>query len=175
MECFVIFVMAWCWLNATESKPRNVVVNFDMEELTDYLFNSDLKNAEKLIKSGIDINTKYNSGIYPIDAAINSDNPKVLEFIIQNGANVNIECGLPLSLAFDYCMDGMIQNDIQKPYPEAMEMVNILIQNGAQIDIKNKNGKTPIDVLKSYASQKDKLEILKNIFREVIKNIDDYL
>ena len=24
MECFVIFVMAWCWLNATESKPQNV-------------------------------------------------------------------------------------------------------------------------------------------------------
>ena len=25
MECFVIFVMAWCWFNATESKPQNVV------------------------------------------------------------------------------------------------------------------------------------------------------
>ena len=25
MECFVIFVMAWCWCNATESKPHNVV------------------------------------------------------------------------------------------------------------------------------------------------------
>ena len=24
MECFVIFVMAWCWCNATESKPQNV-------------------------------------------------------------------------------------------------------------------------------------------------------
>ncbi|MCK6607686.1 MAG: hypothetical protein L6Q46_05195, partial [Flavobacterium sp.] len=24
MECFVIFVMAWCWYNATESKPQNV-------------------------------------------------------------------------------------------------------------------------------------------------------
>ena len=27
MECFVIFVMAWCWCNATESKPQNVVRN----------------------------------------------------------------------------------------------------------------------------------------------------
>ena len=27
MECFVIFVMAWCWFNATESKPQNVVGN----------------------------------------------------------------------------------------------------------------------------------------------------
>ena len=166
---------AWCWFFATIFKPRNVVVNFDMEELIHYLFNSDLENAEKLIKSGIDINTKKSSGIYPIDAAINSDNPKVLEFIIRNGADVNIEYGLPLSIAIDYCMDGMIQNDIEKPYPEAIEMINILIQNGAQIDIKNRNGKTPIDVLKSYASQKDKLEILKNIFRGVIKNIDDYL
>ncbi|WP_445725608.1 hypothetical protein [Flavobacterium sp.] len=25
MECFVIFVMAWCWFNATESKPHNVI------------------------------------------------------------------------------------------------------------------------------------------------------
>ena len=27
MECFVIFVMAWCWCNATESKPQNVASN----------------------------------------------------------------------------------------------------------------------------------------------------
>ena len=27
MECFVIFVMAWCWFNATESKPHNVSGN----------------------------------------------------------------------------------------------------------------------------------------------------
>ena len=33
MECFVIFVMAWCWLNATESKPRNVKCNI-FSELT---------------------------------------------------------------------------------------------------------------------------------------------
>ena len=33
MECFVIFVMAWCWCNATESKPQNVVYNI-FSELT---------------------------------------------------------------------------------------------------------------------------------------------
>ena len=27
MECFVIFVMAWCWCNATESKPQNVTTH----------------------------------------------------------------------------------------------------------------------------------------------------
>ena len=33
MECFIIFVMAWCWCNATESKPHNVVCNI-FSELT---------------------------------------------------------------------------------------------------------------------------------------------
>ena len=37
MECFVIFVMAWCWFNATESKPRNVVCNI-FSELTPKAF-----------------------------------------------------------------------------------------------------------------------------------------
>ena len=31
MECFVIFVMAWCWCNATESKPQNVAHNIFSE------------------------------------------------------------------------------------------------------------------------------------------------
>ena len=31
MECFVIFVMAWCWFNATESKPQNVAHNIFSE------------------------------------------------------------------------------------------------------------------------------------------------
>ena len=29
MECFFIFVMAWCWFNATESKPQNVSRYFE--------------------------------------------------------------------------------------------------------------------------------------------------
>ena len=32
MECFVIFVMAWCWFNATESKPQNVCRNLGKTE-----------------------------------------------------------------------------------------------------------------------------------------------
>jgi hypothetical protein len=33
MECFVIFVLAWYWIYATESKPQNVVGNI-FSELT---------------------------------------------------------------------------------------------------------------------------------------------
>jgi hypothetical protein len=37
MECFVIFVMAWCWLNATESKPQNVRHNTMKKNLTKFI------------------------------------------------------------------------------------------------------------------------------------------
>jgi ankyrin repeat protein len=124
---------------------------------------------------GANINAKYGSGIYPIDAAINSDNPKILEFVIKNGADLNIESGLPLMAALDYCMDGMIQNNIDRPYPEALEMVKILLENGADIAIKDLNGNRPIDVLKAYDPNPEKLNQLIELFRPVIKNIDDLL
>ena len=146
-----------------------------MEELTNYIFKSDLRNAKSLLNSGADINIQYGSGVYPIDAAINSDNPKTLEFVIDNGADINIDCGLPLSTALDYCMDGMIQDNMPKPYPAALEMVKILLDNGADILIRDLNGNRPIDVLKSYAPKAEKLSELKEFFRPVIKDIDELL
>ena len=38
MECFIIFVMAWCWFNATESKPQNVGRNYRKMELKRKIF-----------------------------------------------------------------------------------------------------------------------------------------
>jgi hypothetical protein len=38
MECFVIFVMAWYWFNATESKPQNVVKQFRNENMRKKLY-----------------------------------------------------------------------------------------------------------------------------------------
>ena len=37
MECFVIFVVAWCWFNATESKPQNVRRHYMKTELNKIL------------------------------------------------------------------------------------------------------------------------------------------
>ena len=38
MECFSVFVMAWCWFNATESKPQNVGRNYRKMELKRKIF-----------------------------------------------------------------------------------------------------------------------------------------
>ena len=146
-----------------------------MDQLSDYIFKSDLITAKSLLDAGADINSKYGSGVYPIDAAINSDNPKNLKFVINHGADVNIEYGLPLSTALDYSMDGLIQDDRRKPYPETLEMITILIDHGADLSIKDLNGNRPIDILKAYAPKPKKLRELKEIFRPVINNIDELL
>jgi hypothetical protein len=44
MECFVIFVMAWCWFKATESKPHNVVHKLMKEHLNRFI--EKIKNRE---------------------------------------------------------------------------------------------------------------------------------
>ena len=68
MECFVIFVMAWCWFNATESKPQNVSRDF-MKNLKgtmnkyDFFYKkyseiekSELIKIEELILKGGEVN-----------------------------------------------------------------------------------------------------------------------
>lgn len=121
-----------------------------MKELNDYIFTSDLKQALELIEKGADINAKYGVGIRPISAAINSDEPDTLRFVIGHGADVNIDNGHPLFEAIDLCIDGMIQNGRAEPYPEAMEMFKILIENGADIGLKDEKGNGPLKLLLSY-------------------------
>ncbi len=146
-----------------------------MKELNSYIFASDLTNALRLIQNGMDINGKYGVGIRPISSAINSDNPKTLEFVIQLGADVNIDFGDPLHETIDYCIDGMIQNNRKEPYPESLEMLKILLDNGADIELINEKGERPIDVISAYAHDAESLNRLKSFFRPLISNIDELI
>ena len=94
MECFVIFVMAWCWLNATESKPQNVVCNAPKKKpkmkklliitilLSIVSCNSQESESKELVKkannffmkSNLDENIKIDSCLTIINKAIEIDN-----------------------------------------------------------------------------------------------------
>ena len=144
--------------------------------LSQYIFNSNISKATELLKNGADINAKYGEiEIKPIISAINSDNPATLEFVIKNGADVNIDNGNPLHEIIDYCFDGMSQEKRESPFPEHLKMVEILLKNGANLEILNSDGRRPIDVIKTYSPDEKTLAQNKCFFKHLIPNIDTLL
>jgi ankyrin repeat protein len=148
-----------------------------MENLADYIFSSDLKSAQLLLDSGADINSKY--GVlktYPIYSALNSDNLDTLKFVIKNGADVNIEKGLPLSEAIDAAIDIMSQNNLNAPDEISMEMIKFLLEKGADPELEDDQNERPIDIISTYANKsEERLEILKSFFRPLFPYIDSLL
>ncbi len=141
--------------------------------LIEYLYKSDLKNALVLIKNGIDVNKEIN-GFLPIISAINSENPKTLQFIIDYGADVNINFGKPLYEIIDLCIDVMIQNELSDFSVEDKTMLKILINNNANIFIKDENDKSPFELINDYsAGNKEYFMYLVKLFSEIIPEIYD--
>jgi ankyrin repeat protein len=147
-----------------------------MNKLNECLFNGAIGTAKQLLENGIDINIRGENGNYPISAALASENPIVLNFAISNGADVNIDLGngwTPLHEAFDSAIDGMIQNNDDKPAMKALEMINLLLINGADIDKRNLSGETPLDSLNTYSDTAERFNFLKSVFREILPSIDN--
>ena len=134
-----------------------------------------MEAASKLIQNGADINEHHGIGIRPIFAAINSGNPKIVEFVVKQGANLNIENGKPLMEAIDIAIDGMIQDDLPEPTRESLEIVKILIEGGADLELENENGRRPVDVVTAYSHNDKSFALLKSFFRPIIPNIDDLI
>ena len=61
MECFVIFVMAWCWLNATESKPQNVTCKHNETDRIKNIDHFSLDNFDWLQQQDQRKNRKYDT------------------------------------------------------------------------------------------------------------------
>lgn len=146
-----------------------------MNNLLTAIYNGEIENVKRLIEGGAEVDKPGDNENYPIYAAIQSDDPAMLNLIIGLGADTNQDLGkgwTPLHEAFDFAMDGMIQNNKVKPYAEAMEMIRVLLQNGADLQNKDDAGRTPLDVLRAYAVDDKKFDELKNLFASVIHNTD---
>ncbi|MFT3935086.1 MAG: ankyrin repeat domain-containing protein [Chitinophagaceae bacterium] len=117
---------------------------------------------------------KFRSNL-EITTAIEADDTELLQLVIDNGADVNSDVGngwTPLHLAFDYAIDGMIQNNKEQPYPEIMKTIKILLDNGASMDKIDSTGQKPLSSLNTYAGTLDGFNSLKNMFRAIIPDID---
>ncbi len=115
-------------------------------------------------------------GSYPVITVINSDEPELLEKFLSNGGNPNIDTGkgwTPLHEAFDLAIDGMIQNSLETPDHTSLQMISILLSYGADLTLKDNRGSTPPDSLNTYSNDAVSFNILKDIFRHLIPDIDE--
>ncbi|WP_423734993.1 hypothetical protein [Chitinophaga caseinilytica] len=109
--------------------------------------------------------------------ALLGDDPDMLESVIKAGGDVNTafeEGQTPLHILIESAIDGMMQDDLVAPGPETLKMIELLLGNGAELSRLNDAGETPLDILNVYAAgSKESFELLKDIFRGLIPDIDD--
>lgn len=146
-----------------------------MKTINSYIFHADFGKVQELLGRGTDVNGKYGIGIRPIIAAINSDSPKMVSLVLKHGADVNIDDGAPLRTIIDLSIDGMIQDELEAPFPAHLEILRILLENGADLEMKDENGSRPIDVIPAYGTNRKSLDRLKNYFRPIIPELDSLL
>ena len=74
---------------------------------------------------------------------------------------------------FDLAIDGMIQNNESAIDSDFLKMLEILIEGGANLNKKNKEGKRPLDAIRTYSASDETFNLLKDSFRTVIPDIDE--
>lgn len=94
------------------------------------------ESLELLIKAGADVNVKDSTA--PLIHAVWRKNEDIVQTIINAGANLNVQDGYKKNTALHYAVE---QN--------SKSLVQILIEAGADITLQNKDGKTPMDLVKT--------------------------
>jgi len=119
-------------------------------KLNNFIYEGSLNMVRRILANGVNLNNKGEDDCYPIIIAINSMNIEILQLIIEEGADVNIDEGLPLYVAIDACIDSMFQENKKLPSKLNVEVLNKLIELGADPS-KNKLGEYNLEeLIKEY-------------------------
>ena len=103
-----------------------------------------------LVDKGTNIKKAYNDGVTPLDQAVGEKHKTIVKYLIDAGVNVNQRTtnGTALHTACAY---------------GHMDIVKLLVRNGADLKIKDDNGKTP----RHYAKYYNRLDLVKLIDKRV--------
>jgi ankyrin repeat protein len=121
-----------------------------------------------------DINTKDTEGTTPLAEAAMNGNAGAVKLLLERGANPNIagsDGGTPLHyVAHDFMRSEQAasfvpQSDVEKEKPrdylaEDAAVVKLLVEHGAKLELRNKAGKTPMEMAQA-AGCRPAIEALK--------------
>lgn len=112
------------------------------------------KIVKLLLNHGANVDTKNNSGFTPVMHAVFEDNVKVLEMLIAVGANVDAGNDYtPLHVAASQSKN--------------LKTLKLLIDAGADLEVKDKNGKTPLN----WAVKKENIDTI-NVLIDAGANVN---
>ncbi|RHZ77013.1 hypothetical protein Glove_186g137 [Diversispora epigaea] len=119
----------------------------------------DIDRVKEILNTGISPDIQDQNGYTPLAAAVSYNRIELVEFLLTCGANVNL-----------------CDNDGDSPLflAETVEMVQKLLDNGADPYIANIEGKTPAQVI-FEEGWLDVAEFLRSITGESIPEIDNDL
>ncbi|NLR77375.1 ankyrin repeat domain-containing protein [Chitinophaga eiseniae] len=143
--------------------------------LNSYIFDGNLEMVKRHFHTTIVNTPAEEGGMHPIQVAIEGGHPDVVDFLIRIGADVNLEVyagWTPLHHALDLAIDGMIQCNLDRPTPEIMKIIDLLIQAGADPVKQVSGGETALELLNSYSANQEGFDELLGFFREVVPGID---
>jgi len=110
-----------------------------------------------LLKAGADVHETDKNGVTPLHHAVRFRSPAAVEFLLGQGANVNQVCKRSGSTALHRAVTSTGAPETAGKHDEAKEIIKLLLKFGADPNIKNKSGKTPID----YVRDEEVLRLLR--------------
>ncbi|HEX4144219.1 MAG TPA: ankyrin repeat domain-containing protein [Pirellulales bacterium] len=107
-----------------------------------------------LLRRGVAVNETDKNGVTPLHRAVRFRSPAAVKELIAQGADINMVDKKTKSTPLHRAVTNTGAPTTAGKMDGAMEIIKLLLRSGADARIKNKNGKTPIDYVKS-AEMKD--------------------
>ncbi|KAK2136091.1 ankyrin repeat-containing domain protein, partial [Fusarium oxysporum II5] len=128
--------------------------NFDgMTGLHAAVYFNRLTWIKRLLKSGIDINSRCSNGQTALHWAAIHGRHKLLTYLVQKSADTNIQ---------DKSGDTALHKLLMGPTTEGLRAVRSLIRGGARIDLKGSKGLTPLSSAIRYGPTSIALLLIKS-------------
>lgn len=96
------------------------------------LSKGDLVAFKRLVKGGVDVNSKYWYNSSLLHEAVQIGKPELVEFLLQNSASVNSKNNDNRTALHLACRGGLI------------DVVQVLLKYGAEVNAETLNGQTPV-------------------------------
>jgi ankyrin repeat protein len=126
---------------------------------------------EILLTMGVDVNTKSNTGDTALHWAMTEPIPEIVDYLVNHGANINAQNNKGITPL--HVLSRPVSIGDEKPLDESKRKTfEILLKNGAKVDIVNDDGKTPLGQLMSWLPAKKEGREYKNELLQLMQNYE---